>query len=60
MFMMAQTCQKFGLLIWINDDPITGNVLNLINIQSPRKEISEYKEGAKWRQSALDMEFKQE
>ena len=37
--------KKFGLFVWINDNPITGNVLNLTNIKEPRKSIYEYQEG---------------
>lgn len=35
----------FGLFIWIHDDPIQGNVLNLSNITSPRKSFNEYAVG---------------
>ena len=35
----------FGIFIWINDDPVTGNVLNLTNIVEPRKGLDDYKEG---------------
>lgn len=35
----------FAVIIWINDNPIKGNVLNLNNIVEPRKELSKYEEG---------------
>lgn len=28
-------CTKFGLFIWINDEPIRGNVLKLASITTP-------------------------
>ena len=34
----------FAIFMWINDDPVTGNVLNLSNIVEPRKPLEEYKE----------------
>jgi len=37
----------FGVFIWINDDPVTGNVLNLSNIIEPRKALEDYREGEK-------------
>lgn len=37
----------FGIFVWINDDPVTGNVLNLTNIVEPRKPIEDYKENEK-------------
>lgn len=37
----------FGLFIWINDDPVTGNVLNLRNIIDPRWPPEQYTVGLK-------------
>ena len=37
--------KMFGLFIWIHDDPILGNVLNLSNITEPRKQFEDYAEG---------------
>lgn len=33
------------LIVWINDDPVQGNVLSMKNIQEPRKAYTEYKVG---------------
>ena len=38
------TNKYFGVFIWINDDQVTGNVLNLTNIVEPRKPLADYKE----------------
>ncbi|XP_033729589.1 uncharacterized protein LOC117318748 [Pecten maximus] len=34
-----------ALIIWEHDRPITGNVINMVNIVTPRKAICEYREG---------------
>ncbi|XP_053404744.1 uncharacterized protein LOC123558217 [Mercenaria mercenaria] len=34
-----------ALIVWVNDDPITGNIIKLSSIVEPRKPFSEYKEG---------------
>lgn len=33
------------LMIWINDDPIQGNVMKIGNIVNPRKNFNDYREG---------------
>ena len=35
----------FGIFVWINDDPITGNVLNMKSVVEPRKPLIDYKVG---------------
>ena len=37
----------FGIFIWINDEPVTGNVLNLSSIVEPRKPLMAYKDKVK-------------
>lgn len=39
--------EKIALFIWINDDPITGNVLRISNIVHPRCGYDDYKVGQK-------------
>ena len=38
------TINKVGIFVWVDDYPVTGNVLNLKNIVEPRKPIEEYQE----------------
>ncbi|XP_071138265.1 myb-like protein K [Mytilus edulis] len=43
---MAST-GMFVLIIWVNDDPIKGNVVKVTNIAEPRKAFNEYSVGEK-------------
>lgn len=37
--------KRLALMIWINDKPITGNILKLSAIVEPRKAYEDYREG---------------
>ncbi|CAG2206502.1 unnamed protein product [Mytilus edulis] len=37
----------YAIFIWVNDDPVEGNVLKLSNITEPRLDFSKYTEGQK-------------
>lgn len=41
---MTDSC-KVAILICVNDNPATGNVLNLSNIVQPRESYNEYRVG---------------
>ena len=40
---------EFALFIWVNDKPVQGSVLNMINIIEPRCDLKDYKVGQKVR-----------
>lgn len=39
---IMDTSRIFAVILWTNDNPITGNVLNVSNITQPCKAFSDY------------------
>ena len=45
LFYMKEKMSQFVLVLWLNDTPVTGNVINLKLIKSPRKPVEEHQVG---------------
>ena len=41
---MAEQDAFLGLIIWVHDNPVDGNIINLTSVVEPRKPVSDYHE----------------